>query len=203
MYLKLDSSFSNYKINFITYLRIQPFFCYFSYVFHFFRLVENFLWETFQASAQPFRQVPRLNNFTSLHCAQQFPHPLSSALFASFLIFFSCRPGRKWKKCLFFGAWAIWKQSLSFLFSSHSQCSHLLSQGNAVTGTFAQAVAIWTGMSKQEHGRQHCPPGSVAAGQPPPVMKEPLSGVRRLSPLLRQGRLLEAQECTGECRSLA
>ena len=38
-------------------------------------------------------------------------------------------------------------------------------------------------MSKQEHGRQHCPPGSVAAGQPPPVMKEPLSGVRRLSPL--------------------
>lgn len=41
----------------------------------------------------------------------------------------------------------------------------------------------WTGMSKREHGRQHCPPGSVAAGQPPPVMREPLSGGRRPSPL--------------------
>lgn len=38
-------------------------------------------------------------------------------------------------------------------------------------------------MSKQERGRQHCPPGSVAAGQPPPVTREPLSGGRRPSPL--------------------
>lgn len=42
-------------------------------------------------------------------------------------------------------------------------------------------------MRKQEHGRQHHPPGSVAAGQPPPVMKEPLSGVRCLSPLPEGG----------------
>lgn len=40
-----------------------------------------------------------------------------------------------------------------------------------------------TGMSKQEHGRQRCPPGSVAAGPPPPVTREPLSGGRRPSPL--------------------
>lgn len=38
-------------------------------------------------------------------------------------------------------------------------------------------------MSKQKHGQQHCPPGSVAAGQPPPVMREPLSGGRCPSPL--------------------
>lgn len=53
-------------------------------------------------------------------------------------------------------------------------------------------LLTWTGMSKQEHDR-HCPPGSVAAGQPPPVMKEPPSGVRHLSPL--PGR--EAQEISG------
>lgn len=38
-------------------------------------------------------------------------------------------------------------------------------------------------MSKQEHGRQHCPPGSVAAGHPRPVTRKPLSGGRRPSPL--------------------
>lgn len=90
-----------------------------------------------------------------------FPHiPFLSTLYLRleffFSLFFSCRPGRKWKKCLFFGAWAIWKQSLSLFlfFSSHSQCSHLLSQGNAVTGTFAQAVAIWLKRRKMERERQ-------------------------------------------------
>lgn len=90
-----------------------------------------------------------------------FPHiPFLSTLYLRleffFSLFFSCRPGRKWKKCLFFGAWAIWKQSLSLFlfFSSHSQCSHLLSQGNAVTGTFAQAVAIWWKRRKMERERQ-------------------------------------------------
>lgn len=30
-------------------------------------------------------------------------------------------------------------------------------------------------MSKQERGRQHCPPGSVAADRSPPVTTGPLS----------------------------
>lgn len=45
------------------------------------------------------------------------------------------------------------------------------------------AGLTWTGMSKQEHGRQHCPPGSVAAGQSHPVTREPLSGGSCPSPL--------------------
>lgn len=37
-------------------------------------------------------------------------------------------------------------------------------------------------MSKQKHDQRYCPPGSVAAGQSRPVMREPLSGGRRPSP---------------------
>lgn len=41
----------------------------------------------------------------------------------------------------------------------------------------------WTGMNMQGRGQRHRPPGSVAAGRPPPVTREPPSGVRRPSPL--------------------
>ena len=98
MYLKLDSSFSNYKINFITYLRIQPvflfvflsfFLCFFFFLFFLYWL-RYFLEKLFKLQPSPFRQVPRLNNFTLLHCAQQFPpHPLPQhSLPPSWVFFF-------------------------------------------------------------------------------------------------------------------
>lgn len=46
----------------------------------------------------------------------------------------------------------------------------------------------WTGRSKQKRGPQKCPPASVAADQSPPVMREPQTGGRRLSPLPEKHR---------------
>lgn len=118
------------------------------------------------------------------------------------LVFLVGQVGNEKSVCFFF---LVPGQSGSNLFSSSfpplSQCSHLLSQGNAVTGTFARAVVIWTGRSTRGRG-QSCPPASVAAARSHPATRGPLSAASP-SPRLRQGRLLEAQECTGECRSLA
>lgn len=97
MYLKLDSSFSNYKINFITYLRIQPvflfcFFCHFFFLFFFpffSLLVEIFLRETFQASAQPLQAGSQTKQFHFFAlCPAISPTSPSSALFTSVLSFF-------------------------------------------------------------------------------------------------------------------
>lgn len=141
--------FSNYKINFIPHLHILPFlsffWCFFSSFF--WTLVRFFLWETLQAwAALQAASQTKLFLFFALRPAIS-PSP-PSALFTSSLHFFfpSHKPGRKWKKkkCLFLVPGQSGSNLFLFpVFTSHPQCSHLLSQGNAVTGTFAQAVVIW------------------------------------------------------------
>lgn len=82
-----------------------------------------------------------------------FPHPLPlQSLPPSWFFFLVGQVGNEKSVSFFF--WCLGNlEAISFLlsFSSHSQCSHLLSQGNAVTGTFAQAIAIWWKRRKQKY----------------------------------------------------